>query len=390
MGASPWVSSPPTSDAEVTAARRQRWDASGPIRLGLLVFGLLVGAVGYVDATSRGVLPELGLSFLTGYSWAYLVAGAIAWDARPDSRIGPLLTAVGITGPILLFTNSAVPGIGLLPFLGVPLMNLFLIWLVLSYPSGRLGSWLEVATVGAGGLAVGTINVAVMLIGPEAMDSGAWVLLTISTLLLGLIVDHGVRASTTARAGLAPMLVAGVLVVLLFSGEGVAALVGVSTELGSPYHWACLAAHVAVPVAVLVGLLRQRFARAAVADFLVDLGVRPGPAELQEAVVHSLRDPSATLAYWLPEYDSYADVDGRQVSLEPERGRSSTPIVRGDVPVATLLHDSALDDEPRLLMSVAAAVGMTIQNAQLQVELKARLEELRGSRIRMLQAEQSE
>jgi signal transduction histidine kinase len=55
-----------------------------------------------------------------------------------------------------------------------------------------------------------------------------------------------------------------------------------------------------------------------------------------------------------------------------------------------VLHDSALDDEPRLLASVAAAVGMTIENAQLQVELRARLEELRGSRARILQAEQSE
>jgi signal transduction histidine kinase len=55
-----------------------------------------------------------------------------------------------------------------------------------------------------------------------------------------------------------------------------------------------------------------------------------------------------------------------------------------------LLHDSALDDEPRLLSAVVSAIGMTIENAQLQVELRARLEELRGSRARILQAEQSE
>jgi len=370
--------------------RRPRLGASGSIRLGLLAAGLVLGSVAYVEATSRGLPPELGMSFLTGYSWAYLVAGAIAWDARPDSRIGPLMTAIGITGPILLFTNSGVPGLSLLPFVGVPLMNLFLIWLVLSYPSGRLSSRLEVAAVGAGGLAVGVVYVLFGVIGPEVMNYGAWVLLTISTFLLGLIVHHGVKASTTARAGLAPMLVAGVLVVLLFSGESVAALVGITTEFGSPFHWACLAAHVGVPVAVLVGLLRQRFARAAVADLLVDLGDNPGPAELQEMVVRALRDPSATLAYWLPEYDSYADVDGRQVDLEPVPGRAATTIVSDGVPVALILHDAALDEEQKLLASVTAAIGMTIQNAQLQVELKARLEELRGSRIRILQAEQSE
>ena len=369
---------------------RQGWGRSGTIRLGLLSLGLLLSVTAYIDATSRGVPPELGLSFLSGYSWAYLVAGAIAWDARPDRRIGPLMTAIGVTGSMFLFAGSAVPGFNLLPLVGVPLMNVFLVWLVLSYPSGRLSSRLEVATVGAAGLAVGVVYVLFRVIGPQVMDFGAWVLLAISTFLLGLIVHHGVKASTTAREGLAPMLVAGVLVVLLFGGESVAWLVGITTEVGSPYQWGCLAAHITVPVAVLVGLLRQRFARAAVADFLVDLGDNPGPVELQEVVVRALRDPSATLAYWLPEYDSYADVDGRQVDLEPVLGRAATTIVSDGVPVALILHDAALEDEQKLLASVAAAIGMTIQNAQLQVELRARLEELRGSRVRILQAEQSE
>jgi len=384
------VSSEPTLGPGEIVPPRRRWGTSGTIRLGLLAFGLLLGATAYIDATSRGVPPELGLSFLAGYSWAYLVAGAIAWDVRPDSRIGPLMTAVGVTGSMLLFAGSAVPGLNLLPLVGVPLMNLFLIWLVLSYPSGRLSSRVEVGTVGAAGLAVGVVYGLFRVIGPEVMALGAWVLLTISTFLLGLIVHHGVKASTTARAGLAPMLVAGVLVVLLFSGESVAWLVGITTEVGSPYQWFCLAAHVTVPVAVLVGLLRQRFARAAVADFLVDLGDNPGPAELQEVVVRALRDPSATLAYWLPEYDSYADVEGRQVDLEQVPGRAATPIVSDGVPVGLILHDGALDEEQKLLASVTAAIGMTIQNAQLQVELKARLEEIRGSRVRILQAEQSE
>jgi signal transduction histidine kinase len=140
----------------------------------------------------------------------------------------------------------------------------------------------------------------------------------------------------------------------------------------------------------LIALLQARLGRASVADLLVELGINPGPAELQEAVARALRDPSATLAYWLPEFDSYADVDGRQLEVEDEPARATTPISREGVPVALVLHDAALLDEPRLLASVAAATGMTIQNAQLQVELRARLQELRGSRVRILQAEQNE
>jgi signal transduction histidine kinase len=71
-------------------------------------------------------------------------------------------------------------------------------------------------------------------------------------------------------------------------------------------------------------------------------------------------------------------------------GRAATPIISDGVPVGLILHDGALDEEQKLLASVTAAIGMTIQNAQLQVELKARLEEIRGSRVRILQAEQSE
>jgi signal transduction histidine kinase len=144
------------------------------------------------------------------------------------------------------------------------------------------------------------------------------------------------------------------------------------------------------PIVFLAALLLARLGRASVADLLIDLGVNPGPIELQEAVARALRDPSVQLAYWLPDFDSYADVDGRQIHLEDGSGRSATPIVTDGVPVAMMLHDSGLDDEPRLIASVAAATGMSIQNAQLQVELRARLEELRGSRIRILEAEQRE
>jgi signal transduction histidine kinase len=144
------------------------------------------------------------------------------------------------------------------------------------------------------------------------------------------------------------------------------------------------------PIVFLVAILDARLGRASVGDLVEALGVNPGPADLQEAVARALRDPSVRLAYWLPEFDSYADVDGRQIELEDSPGRSSTPVKRDDQPVAMLLHDSALDDEPRLLSSVVSAIGMTIENAQLQVELRARLEELRGSRARILQAEQSE
>jgi signal transduction histidine kinase len=54
------------------------------------------------------------------------------------------------------------------------------------------------------------------------------------------------------------------------------------------------------------------------------------------------------------------------------------------------VHDPALDDEPELLDAVAAAAGIAVENHRLHAELRARLEELRGSRGRVVEAGQRE
>jgi signal transduction histidine kinase len=58
--------------------------------------------------------------------------------------------------------------------------------------------------------------------------------------------------------------------------------------------------------------------------------------------------------------------------------------------VAVLLHDRALEDEPELLAGVGAAASIALDNARLQAELAARLEEVKGSRARVLEAGQRE
>ncbi len=61
-------------------------------------------------------------------------------------------------------------------------------------------------------------------------------------------------------------------------------------------------------------------------------------------------------------------------------------IDRDGMHVAALVHDPALNDEPELLDAAAAAAGIALENARLHVELRARLEELRGSRARIVEA----
>jgi signal transduction histidine kinase len=98
-----------------------------------------------------------------------------------------------------------------------------------------------------------------------------------------------------------------------------------------------------------------------------------------------------TLAYWLPQFESWADVDGHAVEVpDSESGRAVTLIDRDGERVAALIHDPSLEDEPQLLGAVSAAAAIALENARLHAELRARLDELRGSRQRVLEVGQQE
>ena len=58
--------------------------------------------------------------------------------------------------------------------------------------------------------------------------------------------------------------------------------------------------------------------------------------------------------------------------------------------VAALIHDPSLEDDPELLDAVAAAAVFALENARLNVELRARLDELQGSRARIVEAGDAE
>ena len=144
------------------------------------------------------------------------------------------------------------------------------------------------------------------------------------------------------------------------------------------------------PVAFLAGLLDTQLARAAVADLLVEWQ-SPAAPELGGLIAQALRDPSLTFTFWLPQYGAWADSAGRPVTLPvPNQDRGVTVIERRGEPVAALLHDPALRDQPELVSAVSAAAAVALDNARLETELRARLQDLQGSRMRVIEAAQRE
>jgi signal transduction histidine kinase len=338
---------------------------------------------------------------------SYIFSGAAAWWRRPDSRFGPLMVAAGFV--IALTTvraaNAGVPytigwTLDLLP------AALFL-HVFLAFPTGRLQRPSErVLVIVAYAIALGVQIVAILIGGYGPRNVFAVVheaevaerllqaqLIGLSVLLVvgvGFIVGRRRSGGRPARRSVAVLVdsfsLALVMIVILF-------VTGLFHQASAvvPIQRATFVVLGLAPIAFLVGLLHARLARSSVAGLVVELRADPGPAELRDALARALRDPSLTLAYWLPEFQSWADLDGRPVVLEElAAGRSTTLIERRSEHVAALLHDPALDDEPELLDAVAAAAGLALDNGRLQVELRARLEDLKGSRARLVEAGDSE
>jgi signal transduction histidine kinase len=359
------------------------------------------------DAVSGDVGEPLVIAILS--SWitvSYVVCGAIAWSRRPASRFGPLMIFAGVASFLsdLTWTTSAIPftigqALDLLP--PVLFLHVFL-----AYPSGRLHGQIERALVAAAYVTALGLQLVRMMMGGFGPDNllelttqpgaGEVVfrvqLVAISALCLSGIGVLAVRRRATGRplrrslALLTDAFALGLVMIAFFL---------TSAAFGGPVvaqiRWATFVTLGLAPVAFLIGLLHDQLARSALGELFVELRADPAPADLRDSLARALRDPSLTLAYWLPEFESYADQDGQPVELpNPNGPRAMRLIDRDGARVAALVHDAALEDEPELLAAVTAAAGIALENARLNVELRARVEELRGSRARIVEAGQRE
>jgi hypothetical protein len=132
-----------------------------------------------------------------------------------------------------------------------------------------------------------------------------------------------------------------------------------------------------VPVVFLAGLLRSRLARGGLADLFRTLRDLQ-PAQLQTALGHAVGDPSLVIAYRRPD-SALQDADGRTVPLpEPDSGRSVAWVELDGRPVAALVHDASLDEDPELIEAAQAAVAMALENRDLHASVQAHLAELRA------------
>jgi signal transduction histidine kinase len=290
----------------------------------------------------------------------------------------------------------------------------FFVHMLLAFPGGRLESRRERAIVAAGYLATTLLQALPLLLaeGSRACDGCprnlaliepnaglAGVLFLVHRLVIVVVglsvcvmlLTRWRKATPAQQRSLAPVLWAGGVTGGLVALSAAAESAGMY-RLSDAFDWAYLAAFACVPFAFLSGLMRSRLHRAdAVSELVERLGEAPRPGKLHEALADALGDPSLTLAYWLPDQERFVDALGGAVHL-PAAGseRMATEIEHDGRRVAAIVHDAALCEEPELVRAAGAAASLSLENERLDAELRARLEELRASRARLVEAGDAE
>jgi signal transduction histidine kinase len=138
---------------------------------------------------------------------------------------------------------------------------------------------------------------------------------------------------------------------------------------------------VLLPLGFLVALFQaELFAGAARGRLLEQLLRRPSPQRWREAVATAVDDPAAELAYWDPETARYRRPDGDELApSEAGSGRTWVTADRDGRPVAALVLDETLAEDPELVRAATSATVLAVEQGALEGEL-------RSSRARIVEA----
>jgi signal transduction histidine kinase len=402
--------------------------ASRPAML-VVAGGALAWAVGAIVAVDPGAdspttyaaaLPAARAADAVAGLGLLLVGGLACIQPR-SRRLGMLVLLAGLAwfGPDW---EGAEHGPALLRSLGAlvaPFSLVLVLHLALALPDGRMRSRVARAVVVAAYAITAALSIGSALFRDPLLDLYCWRNCTDNAFLVHA--DPGIASALAgvwrwSALAIALGLIAFACHRLLTAGGpvrrvvepllGPAALVGVAeaayavalldTPLERPDRPAFAATFLARSVAfaaLALGLawilLRVPRTRARVARLASELGEAPPPGKLREALAVALGDPDIDVLYPRAGSKQLIDADGRPAA-PPGPGRAVTSITRRDRPLALVLHDPALLDEPELERALGSAARLAVENEALRAETLAQVHELRASRARIVEAGDAE
>jgi signal transduction histidine kinase len=336
-------------------------------------------------------------------SWAFAVAAVVAL-ARPSlRRCGIIMAALAAAWSLPELELSESGAAWTSGMLLEAVWGALLVLLVLSFPQGRLESRTARAVAVTAWVAALALPLLRLFWETDPRD----------TLAIGH--DQGL-ADRVGQAGDALWL-AVVLAVLTLVIRRMLSLRGTARRIGLPFLVASVAAAVLtpvwlgisaatdgaladrlrlvdrgltllVPLGFFAGLAWLRLRRSDASSLVVELRSGGAPS-LQAQLARALGDPTVEV-YYRRESGGWVDGEGRPAQLPTGGPRAVTQVVSGGEPLAALVHDPALLEDPDLVESVRATAALVLENERLAAEVRAQLAEVRASRTRIVQAADEE
>src|SRR6476469_5391399 len=275
--------------------------------------------------------PLIGLSFIG--------TGVFAWWRRPLNRFGLLMTGVGIAWFLSGLTESNNSTVYTIGSYVEPLYLVLVIQMVLSFPTGRLETFAQRATIAAGYLDVLAVRLPYFLLGgdivghlegprpdnvfaivdaPDLADvfeyTSTFIAVVVLVSTLVLLVRKRQAATLPQRRALAPMLWTGLALVGLLGIAFIIDVLGLPSRIGDVAALLALIAFAILPFAFLAGLVRSRYSRAgAVGELIERLNNPEADRSLGLALADAPGDRSLKLVYWRASAGHYVTYDGRPV-----------------------------------------------------------------------------
>ncbi len=353
--------------------------------------------------------------------WSWLTAAPMAiglywWMRRPASRFGPLLIGFGILQWVVSLQASDWPPAFVIGVLAEGPAFLLRYYLVLAFPMGRLeppaARWLmgalwvvllgfflpwalfspEISGAGrlTGCASTCPENVLQIASAPDVVkvagDAETYGLLAITLAVFVVYLWRLWTASKPQRRSLAAVAVTSLLLLpVWFASTFAAYILTLDPATLDKLAWGVVATRALLPVGFLVALLQaERFAARAQRSLLELLAARPTPEHWRTRIAAVLDDRSLRLAFYDPASGRFREPDGEELTPPPPTAPLAwVPVDRDGQPVAAMVIDETLAEDPELVRAAASATLLAVENGHLEGELRA-------SRARILEAGHAE
>jgi signal transduction histidine kinase len=349
---------------------------------------------------------------------APVAVGCYAWHRRPGERFGPLLIAAGFGWFLTTLAESDDATLYSIGRVAGWLVELELVYLALSFPTGRLPQRIDRVLVRAVAAAIAVLYLPTALFAdsypvpapytsceaacpgnaffvldsePGFVDSVLRPLRELVTVVLFLAVTARLavrvrRATHAMRRVLSPVLVVALARVFLLALAVAVRSVDKDSPAVDVLSWAIALGLPAMSASFFLGLLRGRlFAARALEGLGRRLPAGLDPPGLRTALAETLDDPSLRLAYWVPlDGGRWVDADGEPIALPvPGSGQCVTEVADGDRRIAAIVHDEALREQQDLIDAAAAYARIALDNQRLVANAARVLATADGERRRI-------